>query len=91
MLPPKCSSTSNVSSTREVSETTVEVGSSANTWEFMSSPYFKNSSININVTDYPNVNEHKVIYIHIAQLVLEILYLPYSNKKACQSMLVLCH
>ena len=43
----------------EVSETTVEVGSSANTWEFMSSAYFKNCSININVTDYPNVNEHK--------------------------------
>lgn len=49
ILAPKCSSTSNVSSTREVSETTVEVGSSANTCEFMSSAYFKNCSININV------------------------------------------
>ena len=41
-LAPKCSSTSNVSSTREV-------GSSANTCEFMSSAYSKNCSININV------------------------------------------
>ena len=49
ILAPKCSSKSNVSSSREVSETTVEVGSSANTCEFMSSAYFKNCSININV------------------------------------------
>ena len=48
-LVPKCSSTGNVSSSREVSETTVEVGSSANTCEFMSSSYFENCSININV------------------------------------------
>ena len=49
ILAPKCSSKSNVSSSREVSETTVEIGSSANTCEFMSSAYFKNCSVNINV------------------------------------------
>ena len=49
ILAPKCSSASNVSSSREVSETTAEVGSSANTCQFMSSAYFKNCSININV------------------------------------------
>ena len=50
----------NVSSSGEVSETTVEVGSSANTCEFMSSACFKDCSININVKrDDPNVNKHK--------------------------------
>ena len=48
ILAPKCSSTSDVSSTREVSETTVEVGSSANTCEFMSSAYFCSININVN-------------------------------------------
>ena len=49
ILATKCSSTSYVSSSREVSGTTAEVGSSANTCEFMPSAYFKNCSININV------------------------------------------
>ena len=39
ILAPKCSSTSNVSFSRDVSETTLEVGSSANTCEFMSSAH----------------------------------------------------
>ena len=50
ILAPKCSSTNNVFfSSREVSETTIEVGSSANTCEFMSSAYFKDCSITIHV------------------------------------------
>lgn len=49
ILAPKCSSTSNVSSSKEVSETAVEVGSSASTCEFMSCPYFNNCTISINV------------------------------------------
>ena len=49
ILAPKCSSTSNVSSRREVSETIVEIGSSANTCEFVSSAYFNSRRININV------------------------------------------
>ena len=40
ILAPKCSSTSNVSLSNEVSETAVEVGSSASTCQFMSCPYF---------------------------------------------------
>ena len=49
ILAPKCSSTSNVSLSNEVSETAVEVGSSASTCEFMSCPYFNNCTISINV------------------------------------------
>lgn len=49
ILAPKCGSTSNVSLSKEVSETAVEVGSSASTCEFMSCPYFNNCTISINV------------------------------------------
>ena len=51
ILAPKCSSTSNVSVSKEVSETAVhvEVGGSASTCEFMSCPYFNNCTISINV------------------------------------------
>ena len=51
ILAPKCSSTSNVSVRKEVSETAVhvEVGGSASTCEFMSCPYFNNCTISINV------------------------------------------
>ena len=51
ILAPKCSSTSNVSLSNEVSETAVEVGSSnsASTRQFMSCPYFNNCTISINV------------------------------------------
>ena len=49
ILAPKCSSTGNVSSSKEVSETAVEVGSSASTCEFMPCPYFNNCTISINV------------------------------------------
>ena len=48
ILAPKCSSTSNVSLSNEVSETAVEVGSSASTCEFKSCPYFNNCTISIN-------------------------------------------
>ena len=48
-MAPKCSSTSNVSLSNEVSETAVEVGSSASTCEFMSCPYLNNCTISINV------------------------------------------
>ena len=49
ILAPKCSPTSNVSLSKEVSETVVEVGASASSCEFMSSPYFNNCTISINV------------------------------------------
>ena len=49
IMAPKCSSTSNVSSSKEVSETAVEGGSSASTCEFMSCPYCNNCTISINV------------------------------------------
>ena len=42
ILAPKCSPTSNVSLSKEVSETAVEVGTSASSREFMSCPYFNN-------------------------------------------------
>ena len=49
ILAPKCSSASNISLSKEVSETAVEVGSSASTCEFMSCSYFNNCTISINV------------------------------------------
>ena len=49
ILAPKCRPTSDVSLSKEVSETAVEVGTSASSREFMSSPYFSNCTISINV------------------------------------------
>ena len=48
ILAPKCSPTRNVSLSKEVSETAVEVGTSASC-EFMSCLYFNNCTIIINV------------------------------------------
>ena len=49
ILGPKCEPTSDVSLSKEVSETAVDVGTSASSCEFMSSPYFNNCTISINV------------------------------------------
>ena len=49
ILAPKCRPTSDVSLSKEVSETAVEVGTSASIREFMSSPYFNNCTVSINV------------------------------------------
>ena len=49
VLAPKCRPTSDVSLSKELSETAVEVGTSASSCEFMSSLYFNNCTISINV------------------------------------------
>ena len=49
ILAPKCRPTNDVSLSKEVSETAVEVGTSTSSREFMSSPYFNNCAISINV------------------------------------------
>ena len=47
ILGPKCGPTSDVSLSKEVSETAVEVGTSASSCEFMSSPYFNHCTISM--------------------------------------------